>query len=230
MPTLQELTLGGHHVRTIMLTTSIEKTHVVQAQQHGVSGILLKETSPQVLYESVRSVAAGHCWLGSERLDDLLEGLRHLGPASENRFGLTLRELEIADAVRRGDTNKTIGRELSITPDTVKHHLTKIFAKIGVCNRLQLAMFAQNHTLLHHKAGGSGAAVHHSQRDREQQEPDRAAPEPDRFEQKHPMRERGDRADRERQRRKPDEQPAGVSHARDYSRPRRRGVFLKTTI
>jgi DNA-binding NarL/FixJ family response regulator len=194
MQTLRELRLGGNHVRTIMLTTSMDKTHVVQAQQHGVSGILLKETSPQVLYESVRSVAAGYCWLGWERQTDLIEGLRHLSSANENPFGLTLRELEIADAVRRGDTNRTIGRDLSITADTVKHHLTRIFAKIGVCNRLQLAMFAQNHALLHDKAGApaprvradvpaspSRAAVHHPQRDREQQEPHRAAPESDRF-------------------------------------------------
>jgi DNA-binding NarL/FixJ family response regulator len=147
MQTLQDLVAAGNHVRTILLTTTIEKAHIVQAQQLGVAGILLKETSPAVLYESVRSVAAGRCWLGQQPLDDLVEGLRHLSPSNKNRFGLTPRELEIVEAVRRGDTNKVIARDLAITQDTVKHHLTNIFTKIGVFTRLQLAVFAMNHKL-----------------------------------------------------------------------------------
>jgi two-component system nitrate/nitrite response regulator NarL len=145
--TLQELTAAGNLARTIVLTTTLEKTHIFQLPQIGVSGILLRETSPQVLFASIRSVGGGSCWLGRERLDDLAEGLRHLNPTNKNRFRLTPRELEIIEAVRRGDTNRKVARELCITPDTVKHHLTNIFTKLGVCTRLQLAVFAINHNL-----------------------------------------------------------------------------------
>src|SRR5467141_4537388 len=89
----------------------------------------------------------GSCWLGRERLDDLAEGLRDLNPPSSNRFGLTEREFEVLEGVRRGDTNRTIARRLCITHDTVKHHLTNIFTKIGVCTRLQLAVFAIDQNL-----------------------------------------------------------------------------------
>jgi len=144
---LQELTTAGHPARTIVLTTALEKTSIFQSPHVDVSGILFERTSPQVLFDSVRSVMDGHCWLGRERLDDLAEGLRDLNPPSSNRFGLTEREFEVLEGVRRGDTNRTIARRLCITHDTVKHHLTNIFTKIGVCTRLQLAVFAIDHKL-----------------------------------------------------------------------------------
>ena len=144
---LQELTAAGNPARTIVLTTALEKMPVFQSPHIDVSGILFEQTSPQVLFDSVRSVMRGHHWLGRERLDDLAEGLQHLNPPDRNRFGLTPRELEILEGVRRGDTNRTIARRLYITHDTVKHHLTNIFTKVGVCTRLQLAVFAIDHKL-----------------------------------------------------------------------------------
>jgi len=129
------------------LTTALEKAHMLKSPPIGLSGILLEQTSPQVLFESVRSVVGGYCFRGHERLHDLAEGLRPLNPANRNRFGLTPRELEIAESVRRGDTNRTIARRLGITHDTVKHHVTNIFTKVGVSTRLQLAVFAIDHDL-----------------------------------------------------------------------------------
>jgi two-component system, NarL family, nitrate/nitrite response regulator NarL len=80
-------------------------------------------------------------------LSDMAEAVVRPAPLDRTRFRLTPRELEIVDAVRRGDTNKTIARQLSITENTVKHHLTTIFGKVGVFTRLQLAVFAINHKL-----------------------------------------------------------------------------------
>jgi DNA-binding NarL/FixJ family response regulator len=144
MQMLQDARLGHHQVRTIVLTTTIERMHIVQALRLGVSGMLLNDTSPEVMFDSVRGVAAGHCWIGGEQLTDMAQAL--LRPASSKaRFWLTPRELEIVEGVRRGDTNKAIARQLSITENTVKHHLTNIFSKVGVYTRLQLAVFAINH-------------------------------------------------------------------------------------
>ena len=119
--------------------------------------ILLKKMSTEVLYASVHSVAAGHCWFGLERVDVLSEQLGSLNPVQSNQFGLTRRELEIIEAVRRGHTNKTIAGQLSIAQDTIKHHLTNIYNKIGVFTRLQLAVFAIDHQLVHsHKVVEGG--------------------------------------------------------------------------
>jgi len=146
---LQALHLGAEHhpARRIVLATAIERRHIVQAMELGVSGMLLKDTSARLMFDSVRSVVAGHCWIGREQLTNMAEALVRPVSTSKTRFRLTPRELEIVDAVRRGDTNKSIARQLSITENTVKHHLTTIFGKVGVFTRLQLAVFAINHKL-----------------------------------------------------------------------------------
>lgn len=147
MPAMEDLTAAGSHARTILLTTTIEKTHILQAQELGVSGILVRETPARVLFESVKSVAAGHCWLGRKPLEDLGQARRHLIRVRKNRFELTERELEVVQAVLRADTNKSIASRLSITEEAVKYHLSNIFTKVGVFTRLQLAVFAMNHKL-----------------------------------------------------------------------------------
>ena len=75
------------------------------------------------------------------------------GSATKLAFGLTSRELDIVAAVRRGDSNRAIARRFSLSEDTVKHHLTRVFDKTGVFSRLELAMFAIKHGL------GEDAAV-----------------------------------------------------------------------
>jgi DNA-binding NarL/FixJ family response regulator len=67
---------------------------------------------------------------------------------STNRFGLTRREIQIVVAVAEGDSNKGVAQRLSITEDTVKHHLSNIFDKVGVFSRLELALFAVHHGLV----------------------------------------------------------------------------------
>jgi len=85
--------------RTILLANAIEKTNIVQAQKLGVAGILSKDTPPQLLFESVRSVAAGYGWLGHAAVDDLAPAAR--SGSAANRFGLTKREMEVVAAVVR---------------------------------------------------------------------------------------------------------------------------------
>jgi len=147
MQTLQDLGAERHRVRTIVLAATIERRHIVQALQLGVSGLLLKDTSAQLMFDCVRCVMAGHCWIGKEKFSDMAEAVVRPAPIERTRFRLTPREMEIVDGVRRGDTNKSIAQRLSITENTVKHHLTTIFNKVGVFTRLQLAVFAINHNL-----------------------------------------------------------------------------------
>lgn len=144
---MQALTAAGSQARTILLTAALEKAQIVQAQEFGVSGIVLRDASAAVLCESVRSVAAGQRWLGHRSTSELVESRRVHNPIAKSRFGLTSRELEIVEAVLRADTNRKIASQLSISQDTVKHHLTSIFTKVGVLTRLQLAVFATRHKL-----------------------------------------------------------------------------------
>ena len=140
-------------VRTILLAAEISQEDIMKALQFCVKGVVLKDTASDILFRSIRSVMAGQYWLGRESVSNLVETLRTLicspqAPKHVERFGLTQRELEIVSKVCAGYTNKEMARTLSISEDTVKHHLSKIYNKVGMSNRLELALFAIHHDLV----------------------------------------------------------------------------------
>jgi two-component system nitrate/nitrite response regulator NarL len=149
---LAELAKAKTPVRTILLTAQIERQQIVEALQLGARGIVLKESATELLMESIRMVMAGKYWVGRESVSDLVATLRELMPRggaepSTRRFGLTPREMEVISAIVAGYTNKDIAQKFAISEQTVKHHLTNIFDKLGVSNRLELALYAVNHHL-----------------------------------------------------------------------------------
>jgi two-component system nitrate/nitrite response regulator NarL len=152
---LREISRAGLAVRTILLTASIDNSQIVQALQAGARGVVLKESATQVLLRSIRVVMDGECWVGREPVHDLAQYLRASAPPEDarkrNRYGLTNRELEIVSTIVDGCTNKEIAQRFTLSEDTVKHHLTNIFDKLGVSNRLELALFAINHRLFEAK-------------------------------------------------------------------------------
>lgn len=149
---LRELSSSSIEVRTILLTAAVEKEQIVEALQIGARGVVSKESATELLFKSIRTVVAGQYWVGREEVSDLVAALRGLLPTGaderQRSFGLTRRELEIVAAIVEGCTNRDIAQKFSLSEDTVKHHLTHIFDKLGVSNRLELAMFAVNHRLL----------------------------------------------------------------------------------
>ena len=152
MEALAELAAAPTPVRTIMLTAAIEKAEIVKALQIGAAGVVLKSSSTDLLFKSIRSVMAGQHWIGRDAVSDLVQALRaQIGTAPEKpareRFGLTRREIEITSSVVAGLSNREIAVKLSLSEDTVKHHLTNIFNKMGASNRLELALFAVHHRL-----------------------------------------------------------------------------------
>ena len=154
LETLRELSGSSTPVRTIVLTASIEKEQIAKALQLGARGILLKDASTDVLMKGIRTVMNGQFWVGQDKVTDLVEILRSYMPDSDERkadrktFGLTARELEVVAAIVSGFTNREIAQKFSISEQTVKHHLRNIFDKVGVSNRLELALFAINHQLV----------------------------------------------------------------------------------
>jgi two-component system nitrate/nitrite response regulator NarL len=153
MDALAELATSPSPVRTILLTAGIQKDEIVKALQLGASGVVLKSAPTDLLFKSIRSVMAGQHWIGREAVSDLVQALREqmahsVEKPARKRFGLTPREVEITSAVVSGLSNKDIAKKLALSEDTVKHHLTNIFDKMGASNRLELALFAVHHRLL----------------------------------------------------------------------------------
>jgi DNA-binding NarL/FixJ family response regulator len=154
LDTLRELGSAPTPVRTIVLTASIEKEQIAQALQLGARGIVLKDAPTDVLLASIRTVMNGQFWVGQEKVTDLVDILKGYLPQETNTktpkktFGLTVRELDVVTAIVSGFTNREIAQKFSISEQTVKHHLRNIFDKVGVSNRLELALFAINHQLV----------------------------------------------------------------------------------
>ncbi len=151
---LKELTSGGGSgpLRVILLTAAAEKHQIVEALQLGARGVVLKDSATQLLMRAIRTVMAGEYWVGREPVSNLVQYLRTLvqstaQEAKQKKFGLTPRELEIVSAVVAGYANKEIAEHFKISEDTVKHHLSNIFDKLGVSTRLELALFAVNQAL-----------------------------------------------------------------------------------
>jgi two-component system nitrate/nitrite response regulator NarL len=149
---LRELARLPTPVRTVILAAAIEKFEIVQAIQLGARAVVLKHSASDALFECVRNVMAGRYWVGNENVSDLVQVLHSLLPsvdgAERKTFGLTPRERQVIDRVVTGYTNKDIAKEFSISEQTVKHHLTNIFDKLGVSNRLELVLFSITHNLV----------------------------------------------------------------------------------
>ena len=149
---LRELSTQEFPVRVILLTAAAEREQIVEALQLGARGVVLKDSATQILLKSIRAVMGGEYWVGRESVSNLMQYLRSLIDSSatasrRKRFGLTPRELEVISAVVAGYANKEIAEHFKISEDTVKHHLSNIFDKVGVSTRLELALFAVNQSL-----------------------------------------------------------------------------------
>ena len=113
----------------------------------------MKESGVDVLFESMRCVMAGQYWIFGERCKSLEQTMNKLPKSAPEikqspKFTLTQQELRVVAAVASGITNKQIAQQLSISEQTVKHHITNIFDKLGVYNRLELTLFALHHKLI----------------------------------------------------------------------------------
>ncbi len=150
---LRELESSSVSVRALLLTDGIEKDLLIQALRVGARGIVLKESTTQLLIKAIYSVMTGQYWLGRESVSSLIDVLRDVlygrnGGQTQKAFGLTPRQLQIVSTVVAGYSNRDIAKKFSLSENTVKHHLTDIFDKLGVSSRLELALFAVNHDLL----------------------------------------------------------------------------------
>jgi two-component system, NarL family, nitrate/nitrite response regulator NarL len=145
---LRELSLTNGQMRTIMLTAAIEKRQIVEALQLGARGILLKSAAVELVTKCIEKVLAGEYWVGREGVTSLVEYLHSMKQGSNESAepslrDFTPREREIISAILTGRMNKEIAAMLLISEDTVKRHLSNIFAKAGVSNRLELAIWSR---------------------------------------------------------------------------------------
>ncbi len=146
------------HIRVLILTMFNLDEYVLEALQAGASGFLLKTTPAAALVTAVHACAAGDLPFSTSvtrrLVDTFLHGQRPAaGPLPAACKDLTDRELEVLRALARGLSNAEIGHELFLAETTVKTHVTRILAKLGLRDRLQAVVFAYQSGLV--PLGGS---------------------------------------------------------------------------
>ena len=164
---LRSIQTRAPRTRVILFTTADNKEEFVEAMKLGCSGILLKETPTTLIEKSIQRVNAGEIWLDSNTTAAVI---RHFaspkefpaahsgsqagatnGKPGRERAQLSQREREIIVLIAQGYKNKEIAEKMFITEQTVKNHLHNVFDKLGVSDRLELALYAI-HNSLHVKA------------------------------------------------------------------------------
>ena len=150
---LRELESCRDAMRTVVLAGAIDRQHLLAAVHFGVRGLLLKNVTTEVMFEAIVSVLSGQYWLEQTLVTDLLETVRPLIQSSSSSggklsYGLTPRERQVLAMVVAGYPNKEIARECAVSEQTIKHHLTRMFDKVGASTRVELAMLATRHGLV----------------------------------------------------------------------------------
>jgi two-component system nitrate/nitrite response regulator NarL len=141
---LGALAAEGLDCRTVLLTAALDDNQAVDAVRLGAMGVVLKESSPEVLLECVRKVHRGERWLDHDTMSRAVgRVLLRESAAREVARALTPREIEMVQLVAQGLRNKVIADRLSISEGTVKIHLHNIYEKLGVDGRLELVLYAQ---------------------------------------------------------------------------------------
>jgi len=150
---LKKLTAMPQPVRVIALAPAADRETMMTALSNGARGVIGRETTAAMLVKSIRTATTDQYWIGRDDVGLIVEQMRRLTQQAEaeqhaKRFRLTRREMDIVTAVAAGESNKGIAERLSLSEDTVKHHVSHVFDKLGVYSRLELAVFAINHKLV----------------------------------------------------------------------------------
>ena len=135
---LRRLKASKSPVRVVMLTAGIDDSSLLEARSLRIQGIVLKNSDPAFLLECLECVRDGRSWFDPE----LARRARQLASGSTRRVPLAPRERQLIGFVRKGLRNREIAAELGVTEGTVKVYLHAIFEKLGVGNRTELAIRA----------------------------------------------------------------------------------------
>lgn len=138
----------------LLLVTGLNENQLFhQAVNLGVMGVVRKEESGQTLLKAIRKVYAGEVWLDRAMIADVITSMTrgqnkiNSDPEAEKIKQLSDREREVIDLIGLGLKNKQIADKLSISEVTVRHHLTSIYSKLDVSDRLELIIYAYQNNL-----------------------------------------------------------------------------------
>jgi DNA-binding NarL/FixJ family response regulator len=141
---LRELPSINPRARAVGMSDSENRDLIVESMRLGARGFLLKQASSELFLKCLRKVTAGEIWLDGRFAEAVLNAFGSYSPESktDNKNEISIREMEVIGLVVQGYKNKDIADKLFISEKTVKNHLSAIFHKVGVTDRLELTLYA----------------------------------------------------------------------------------------
>ena len=138
-------------IKLIVQATSADESHTVELYRRGVRGIISRSISPDLLVRCVRRIAAGETWIDNQSVNWVIEAYRAqaaalVNPRSQPR--LSPKEMSIITCITQGKRNKEIAFQLGTTEQVIKNYLRKIYDKLGVSDRLELALYCLHNKII----------------------------------------------------------------------------------
>jgi len=137
-------------IKVIVQTAGADEANTVELYRRGVRGIIPRSISPDLLVKCVRKIGAGETWIDNQSVNWVIEAYRSQATAITNPKSqprLSPKELSIISCITQGKRNKEIAFQLGTTEQVIKNYLRKIYDKLGVSDRLELALYCLHHQI-----------------------------------------------------------------------------------
>ena len=137
-------------IKIIVQTAGSDEANTVELYRRGVRGIIPRSISPDLLVKCVRKIGAGETWIDNQSVNWVIEAYRSQATAITNPKSqprLSPKELSIISCITQGKRNKEIAFQLGTTEQVIKNYLRKIYDKLGVSDRLELALYCLHHQI-----------------------------------------------------------------------------------
>jgi two-component system nitrate/nitrite response regulator NarL len=149
---IPELVRRAPKLKIIVQSAQNDEFDTVELYLQGVQGIIPRSISPDLLVKCVRRIAAGETWIDNQSINRVIEAYRSQATSlTRSRTRLSPKELAIVTCIMQGKRNKEIAGLLGTSEQVIKNYLRKVYGKLGVADRLELALYCVHHQL--HKKG-----------------------------------------------------------------------------
>jgi len=148
---IPEMLRSAPDLKIIVQTSNTDEANTVELYRRGVRGIISRAISPDLLVKCVRKIASGETWIDNQSVNRVIEAYRSqaaalVSPRSQPR--LSPKELAIITCITQGKRNKEIAYQLGTTDQVIKNYLRKIYDKLGVSDRLELALYCLHNKII----------------------------------------------------------------------------------
>ena len=150
--TIPDLLKVAPELKLIVQAVGSDENQTVELYRRGVRGIISRSISPDLLVRCVRRIAAGETWIDNQSVNWVIEAYRAQAAAlvsPRNQPRLSPKEMSIITCITQGKRNKEIAFQLGTTEQVIKNYLRKIYDKLGVSDRLELALYCLHNKIIH---------------------------------------------------------------------------------